>query len=113
MHSSISLSGRAMILLAVLIIALLGGLSSNAIAHPLGQLTINHFVRVETGSDRARIRYVVDFAEVSTFQETRAAGFGQNGTLSQAELDTFLEGVARSYVAGLTLTVDGAPVTLK
>jgi ABC-type nickel/cobalt efflux system permease component RcnA len=113
MHLPISPCRRAAILLAALTIALLGGLTGEAVAHPLGQFTINHFVRVETGSASARIRYVVDFAEVSAYQETRAADVDQNGSLSQAELDVYLEGVARSYVSGLLLTVDGAPVELK
>ncbi|MEP7342183.1 MAG: sulfite exporter TauE/SafE family protein [Acidobacteriota bacterium] len=113
MHLPISQRRRAAILLMVLIVALIGSLPDQAVAHPLGQFTINHFVRVETGSDRARIRYVVDFAEVAAYQETRAADVDRNGSLSQAELDVYLEGVARNYVSGLVLTVDGAPVELK
>lgn len=89
------------------------GLPASAVAHPLGNFTINHFARIETGGDRAKIRYVVDLAEVPTFQESQTADADQNGALSEAELNAYLERVAPSYLAGLKLTADGAPVALK
>ena len=113
MHSFISLPRRAAILLAVLTIALLGGLPGEAVAHPLGQFTINHFIRIETGSDRARIRYVIDLAEIPAFQAAQAADADRNGSLSQAELSAYLDSIAPSYIAELKLTADGAPVKLK
>lgn len=99
--------------LVLLPIVLFLGLIVSAIAHPLGNFTINHFARIEAGSDRAKIRYVVDLAEIPTFQESQAADADQNGALSQAELDAYLDRVAPTYLAGLKLTADGRPVTLK
>ena len=114
MHSFTPSRRRAAtLLLAVLSIILFGTLFGEAVAHPLGQFTINHFVRVETGSDRARIHYVVDLAEIPSFQEAQTADADQNGSLSQAEIAAYLDRVSRSYVAGLKLTADGAPVELK
>lgn len=84
-----------------------------AIAHPLGNFSFNHFVRIETGTDRVKIRYVVDLAEVPTFQEAQKADTDQNGSLSEAELATYLDNVTLGYVSGLKLTVDGTPVALK
>src|SRR6185369_14230103 len=104
---------RAAFLLAVLFTGLFGSLCGNAFAHPLGQFTINHFVRVETGSDRARIHYVVDLAELSAYKEIQTADTDQNGTLSPAEMTAYLDRVWQSYVAGLKLTADGVPVELK
>jgi len=40
-----------------------------AAAHPLGNFTINRFSRVETAGDRIYIRYVLDLAEIPTFQD--------------------------------------------
>lgn len=114
MHSFIqSRRHRAMSLLVVLSISLLGGLFGKAVAHPLGQFTINHFVRVETGDDRIRIHYVVDLAEIPSFQEAQTADADQNGSLSQSEMTAYLDRVSQSYVAGLKLTADGSPVELK
>ena len=42
-----------------------------AAAHPLGNFTINHFSRVEVGGDRIYVRYVLDLAEIPTFQDQR------------------------------------------
>ena len=59
-----------------------------AAAHPLGNFTINHLARVRIDGDRLSIRYVVDMAEIPTFQvmhersiegSQRAARFAQWG----------------------------------
>ena len=66
-------------------IMLISSLVSPASAHPLGQYTINHFARIESGLDRVRIRYVVDLAELATFQELQSADVDSSGSLSDAE----------------------------
>src|ERR1700737_3709146 len=40
-----------------------------ASAHPLGNFTVNHYSRVEPTADRVRVVYVLDVAEIPTFQE--------------------------------------------
>jgi nickel/cobalt exporter len=45
-----------------------------AYAHPLGNFTINRFSRVEVAGDRVYVRYVLDLAEIPTFQ-ARQRGF--------------------------------------
>src|SRR2546430_10034336 len=84
-----------------------------ALAHPLGNFTINHFARIEVGGDRIRIRYVIDMAEIPTFQELQAIAANSEGLPSKAELDAYVERIAASYVNGLVLTIDGAGVPLK
>src|SRR5262245_52764454 len=74
-------------LLAVIII----GLFVEVSAHPLGNFTINHFARIESGRAFARIRYVVDFAEVPAFQESQKADLDSDGNLTEAELNAYLE----------------------
>ena len=39
-----------------------------ALAHPLGNFTINRFARVEVAGDRLYVRYAVDMAEIPTLQ---------------------------------------------
>jgi nickel/cobalt exporter len=51
---------------------------SAAAAHPLGNFTINRYSAVELSGDRIYVHYVVDLAEIPTFQEgdrLRAPGF--------------------------------------
>jgi ABC-type nickel/cobalt efflux system permease component RcnA len=40
-----------------------------AAAHPLGNFSVNHLTRVSVSSDRVDVRYVLDQAEIPTFQE--------------------------------------------
>ena len=51
---------------AVLVAALVPSVAS---AHPLGNFTVNHYSRVEPTGDRVRVVYVLDMAEIPTFQE--------------------------------------------
>jgi nickel/cobalt exporter len=83
-------------------------------AHPLGNFTVNHFVRLETGASRIRLHYVVDMAEIPTFQATQEMGLGDaGGTPSKDALDAYLARVAAQYAAGLLIDVDGARVPLR
>ncbi|MGH9843005.1 MAG: nickel/cobalt transporter [Blastocatellia bacterium] len=99
----------APLLLVVLPIALLGV----ALAHPLGNFTINHFVRINTGVDRVRVHYVVDYAEVPAFQEAQRIDADSNGAITEAERESYLETVTPDLIAGLKLTANGAPVQLR
>src|SRR5262245_63927946 len=89
------------------------GLTDAATAHPLRNFTINHFARIESGVAAARIRYVVDVAEIPTFQESQKADLDRDGNLTEAELNGYLDLVTPGYMAGLKLMIDGAPVTLR
>ena len=57
---------KRIVLLGVVAAALLG--VSAAHAHPLGNFTVNRFARVEVAGDRLYVRYVLDLAEIPTYQ---------------------------------------------
>jgi nickel/cobalt transporter (NicO) family protein len=57
---------RRLVLLAVATAAL--ALPALAAAHPLGNFTINRFSRIEAPGPRLYVRYVLDMAEIPTFQ---------------------------------------------
>jgi ABC-type nickel/cobalt efflux system permease component RcnA len=94
-------------ILVVLIVLLI-----DAHAHPLGQFSINHFARIEISSERVRVRYVIDLAEVPTFQASRLADADSNGSLSVGELNDYLEKIAPGYVENLILMAGGKRVKL-
>jgi nickel/cobalt transporter (NicO) family protein len=53
-------------------------LAATASAHPLGNFTVNHYAGIELAGDRVYVRYVLDLAEIPTFQfgdQVRAPGF--------------------------------------
>jgi len=63
---------RRLALAAGLAIAL--GMPGLTAAHPLGNFSINHFTALRTERDAVVVRYVVDLAEIPTFQEIQETG---------------------------------------
>ena len=57
---------RPLLLLPAVLAALV--LPAAAGAHPLGNFPINHFARVEVAGHRLYVRYVLDLAEIPTYQ---------------------------------------------
>ena len=45
-----------------------------ASAHPLGNFSVNHLARVSVSADRVDVRYILDEAEIPTFQQRDVAG---------------------------------------
>jgi ABC-type nickel/cobalt efflux system permease component RcnA len=80
---------KKVVLLAGLVAALV--VPAAASAHPLGNFTINRFSRVEVSGPRLYVRYVLDLAEIPTFQAGRI------------DADQYAQRIAR----GARLTVDG------
>lgn len=87
--------------------------ASCAWAHPLGNFTVNHFARIEVNAGTVRVRYVVDMAEISAFQELQSLKAPSAGSPSAAELNAYLERTARQYADGLFVMIDGQRVTLE
>src|SRR3954454_20045071 len=73
---------------AAVVLALL--VPAGAQAHPLGNFSVNHLAEISVSSDRIDVRYVLDGAEIPTFQNQVTAA------KVRAEVDK-----------RLTLTVDG------
>src|SRR5207253_5488290 len=67
-------------------------------AHPLGNFTVNRFARVEVAGHRLYVRYVLDLAEIPTYQ-ARQAGVRPGA-------------YARRIAAGLHVTLEGRGATL-
>jgi nickel/cobalt exporter len=82
--------------------------ASGAWAHPLGNFTLNHLSKVSFEPGKASVRYVLDMAEIPTFQALRDLGPG--GTPTKDRLSVFGESQARALLPELQLSVDGRPV---
>ena len=54
------------VLLFVLILS-----SATAFAHPMGNFSVNHYSKVTIKQGSIEIRYLIDMAEIPTFQEIR------------------------------------------
>ena len=40
-------------------------------AHPMGNFSINHYAKLSVGPKSVQVTYVIDMAEIPTFQEMR------------------------------------------
>jgi ABC-type nickel/cobalt efflux system permease component RcnA len=80
---------RRLALLLGLLAAL--ALPAAADAHPLGNFTVNRYSAIEASGDRVYVKYVLDLAEIPTYQEgdrVRRPGFAaQVGRRLRLELD--------------------------
>jgi ABC-type nickel/cobalt efflux system permease component RcnA len=93
--------------LTVALLALLAALAfvASAAGHPLGNFTINRYSRIEPSGDRLYVLYVLDMAEIPTFQ-------------AKPELDAEGESayggkLASSIARHVDATVGGLPVPLR
>ncbi|NJM41749.1 MAG: hypothetical protein HC853_13805, partial [Anaerolineae bacterium] len=84
-----------------------------ALAHPLGNFTVNRYSRLEIESNQITLIYIVDRAEIPAFQEREAIDTNKDGQLSHAEQQTYLQAEIARYLPNLQLVVDGIPVALQ
>lgn len=77
-------------------------------AHPLGNFTINHLAKIQADRGALRVRYILDIAEIPTFQIMHAKGDEWNAQIMQHWAD----GETAVVRSGLHISVDGAPVIL-
>jgi nickel/cobalt transporter (NicO) family protein len=77
--------------------------AGSASAHPLGNFTINRYARVEVSTQIVRVYYVLDEAEIPTFQDRSRLDSDRQAFASQR---------ADDIAAHLSLIIDGRPVSL-
>jgi ABC-type nickel/cobalt efflux system permease component RcnA len=86
--------------------------AASASAHPLGNFTVNRYSGIVVSPRHVRILYVVDTAEIPTFQEMPAIDTNGDGTADPSERRAWAERTAAKLVANLALEVDGEPIPL-
>src|SRR5919205_2293426 len=98
--------------LLVLATAVLAGAPAPAAAHPMGNFSINHYTAIMVASGGVRLLYVIDMAEIPTFQELGDLNAGHRAHLSPVQRAAYLSGKARDLAAGLRLRFSGRPLRL-
>jgi len=81
-----------------------------AMAHPLGNFTINHLSRITVARANLNVRYVLDMAEIPTFALMR--GYDPGGRMTQQQIGSWARVEASTVAQQLRLTIDGLPVQL-
>ncbi|RXH58881.1 sulfite exporter TauE/SafE family protein [Granulicella sibirica] len=80
------------------------------LAHPMGNFSINHYAGIHVERDAVEVRYIVDFAEIPTYQEIQDAGIVAQ--VGDAFLPKYLAKQASVWGKNLTVQVNGDPVRL-
>src|ERR1039457_1212673 len=98
-HMSNRLS-RAVLLLVVS--------AATSFAHPMGNFSVNHYAKITIGQGSVEIRYLLDMAEIPTFQEIRQLDIAPTADAPSA----YVARQEQLLKAGISLESDGESVRL-
>jgi nickel/cobalt exporter len=84
--------------------------AGTAFAHPMGNFSINHYAKIKVRERSVEIRYLIDMAEIPTFQETRQ--FNIIPKADDPSVASYLGRQEQLLKAGLSLESDGKSVEL-
>ena len=83
-----------------------------AMAHPLGNFTVNQYTRLDLGRSDVSVRYVLDMAEIPTFQRRQIVDADGDGRISTAEAARESKRLTAIVAPHLRLVADGRPARL-
>ena len=84
--------------------------SATSFAHPMGNFSVNHYSRIKIGQQSVEIRYLIDMAEIPTFQEIRQ--FAITPKPDDSSASRYLDRQEQLLKQGLVLESDGQSVRL-
>jgi len=85
--------------------------SATSFAHPMGNFSINHYSKIKIDQRSIEIRYLIDMAEIPTFQEIRQFDITPKADDPSASRD--LDRQEQILKEGLSLESDGQSVRLE
>ncbi len=85
----------------------------SALAHPLGNFTINRYNGLTVALDSVVVDHVVDMAEIPALQERQRMDVDRDGAVSDDEAAGWAASACRAGESGLRLELDGARVPLR
>jgi len=108
------MTSRARRIAQFLTLVFLVGLSHSASAHPMGNFSVNHYSKIVVESDRIRIRYIIDLAEIPTYQELQRAGISATAIDPKSTpVTAYVSARGAEFARGLALNLDGKPAALR
>ncbi|WP_374689128.1 nickel/cobalt transporter [Promineifilum sp.] len=100
-------------LAAVVVALVILGVAGVVSAHPLGNFTISRYSAVTLAGATAGVHYIVDMAEIPTFQERQTMDADGDGAVSTAEESAWLAETVPALAADLMLSVGGEQLRLQ
>jgi len=84
-----------------------------ASAHPLGNFTVNRYDGLRVRTDRVDSDYVVDMAEIPTFQTKPSIDRNGDGQISAAEATAYVHSACDALARGVHMTLDGHALAMQ
>ncbi|WP_420627208.1 nickel/cobalt transporter [Candidatus Leptofilum sp.] len=81
-------------------------------AHPLGNFTISRYTHLTLQPEAVELLYIIDMAEIPTFQERPSIDQNDDGTIDTAEGEAYASQQAAQLAQNLSLTVNGQTVVV-
>jgi nickel/cobalt exporter len=95
-------------IILALIVLILG--APAGFAHPMGNFSVNHYSKITIGQSTIDIRYLIDMAEIPTFQEMRQ--WDMTPATGSPNAPRYLDMQEQVLKGGLTLEFDGRTIAL-
>jgi ABC-type nickel/cobalt efflux system permease component RcnA len=84
---------------------------AHAVAHPMGNFSISHYTGITVGRGFLELHYLIDMAEIPTFQEMQQSGIVARP--GDPRLPAYLSAKAAEFARGLHLTLNGGALPLR
>ncbi|HWP90786.1 MAG TPA: sulfite exporter TauE/SafE family protein [Thermodesulfobacteriota bacterium] len=84
-----------------------------AYAHPMGNFSINHYSKIEVDKNGLKLRYIIDLAEIPTFQELGEIDTNGDKITSPEEEKAYLSRKVEELKNGISLKLNEEPINLK
>ncbi|MGB6165050.1 MAG: High-affinity nickel-transporter [Pseudonocardiaceae bacterium] len=101
---------RLLVLVGLIAVVVVGPFAGTALAHPLGNFTVNHYDGLTLFSDHVTDHAVVDVAEIPTLQDKPLADTDGDGVISAAEGSAFAARECAQLVGGLSASAGDSPL---
>ncbi len=86
-------------------------LAPRSFAHPMGNFSVNHYSRISLDREGIRISYIIDLAEIPTYQELQQGDV--TADVADPAVTRFVASRGAEFGHGLSLVVDGKRLPLR
>src|SRR6201990_2015506 len=100
---------KPLLFLSLLAVSLL--LGPRSLAHPMGNFSVNHYSKISLERDGIKISYIIDLAEIPTYQELQQGNV--TADVADSAVPRFIEQRGAELGRGLDLLVAGQRLPLR
>ena len=80
-------------------------------AHPMGNFSVNHYSKISLENDGVKVTYIIDLAEIPTYQELQQGNI--TATVTDPAVARFVASRGLEFGRSLSLLLDGKPLALR